>query len=231
MSVRTFDPRPEVRLLILCARTRLAPEVAGQIRELLAAELDWNYVIRAALHHGLMPLLCHHLGAVAPEAVLPPAWEHLQRLFHTNACQNLVLTTELLRLLTLFESHGIAAIPYKGPALAVTLYGDLSLRQFDDLDILIGQQDALEAAALLRAQNYRPLFSLPPRKRAIFLRREMAFVHPNGRNIVELHWGITERHFTFARDAGDFRDRLQPVSLGERTVLGLSPDDSAYDLD
>jgi len=36
----------------------------------------------------------------------------------------------LLKLLDLFENHGIPAVPFKGPVLASSIYGDLSLRQF-----------------------------------------------------------------------------------------------------
>ena len=33
--------------------------------------------------------------------------------------------------------QGIAAIPYKGPVLAAAVYGNLALRTFSDLDILV----------------------------------------------------------------------------------------------
>jgi len=50
---------------------------------------------------------------------------------------NFFLTKELLELLTLFEAHCIPASPYKGPALAIMAYGNLALRQFSDLNILV----------------------------------------------------------------------------------------------
>ncbi|HEY3839236.1 MAG TPA: nucleotidyltransferase family protein, partial [Bryobacteraceae bacterium] len=58
---------------------------------------------------------------------------------------NMTLTAELFRILGLFNKSGIEVIPFKGPTLAVAAYGDLSLRMFADLDILVSEQD-LDAA-------------------------------------------------------------------------------------
>ena len=47
------------------------------------------------------------------------------------------LTRELARIMACLENHSVDAIPYKGPALAQAIYGDVAMRQFSDLDILI----------------------------------------------------------------------------------------------
>jgi hypothetical protein len=44
-------------------------------------------------------------------------------------------------------------VPFKGPALAVQAYGDLSLRQYDDLDLLIHEADVPRAYQLLIANG------------------------------------------------------------------------------
>ena len=80
------------------------------------------------------------------------------------------LTGELLRLLDLFEQNQIPAVPYKGPALGVAIYGKLSLRQFADLDILIPEKDVWKATDLLINRGYRAHFVIPQRKQASFIR-------------------------------------------------------------
>jgi len=87
-----------------------------------------------------------------PKAVLA----ELRRLDRDNAVRNWHSTAALLKLLKLFESHHIPAIPLKGPALAALLYGDVSQRQFNDLDILVRERDLLAAGALLVSQGYTP---------------------------------------------------------------------------
>jgi hypothetical protein len=97
----------------------------------------------------------------------------------------------------LFEAHGIPAIPYKGPTLAATAYGDVTLRQFSDLDILIQKEDLERARDLMMAIGYQPHidlsdFSVP---HYIKSRNELSFLRRDGRVAVELQWEITPHYF------------------------------------
>jgi hypothetical protein len=47
----------------------------------------------------------------------------------------------LLRILALLSENRIETVPFKGPALAVQAYGDLSLRTISDLDFLVHTKD------------------------------------------------------------------------------------------
>ena len=93
--------RPEVRLLLYCARTRLDAERVEQIRTLLRGDIDWQYLIRMAHAQGMMPLLHRSLHTGCPEAVPKVISAQLQRHFHTNAFHNRFLTRELLKILKL----------------------------------------------------------------------------------------------------------------------------------
>ena len=81
--------------------------------------------------------------------------EELREHFYANAGRNLFLAKELIKLLHLFSAHEISAIPYKGPVLAVSVYGNLAFREFGDLDILVRERDYQTAQHLLSAQGYR----------------------------------------------------------------------------
>ena len=50
----TSDMCPEAELLICCARTRMNPERAEQIKALLQNDIDWAYLSRMALLHGMV---------------------------------------------------------------------------------------------------------------------------------------------------------------------------------
>src|SRR5712692_1266149 len=126
--------RPEDVLLLYCARTRLDSGKAERLRALLNEKLDWLYLCETAMQHGMAPLVYCHLNTVAPEAV-PVTWrEFLRILIEDNARRALGLTARLFRVLEIFEANGILAVPYKGPALAALVYGNLALREFVDLD-------------------------------------------------------------------------------------------------
>src|SRR5829696_2399929 len=127
--------RPEFELLFCCARTRTDRKMEERIRELLRRGPEWEYLLRIAAGHGIVPLLQLNLSTVCPDAVPATVSEYLRQLFLANTRRNLLLTGELLRLLSAFETQGLPVVPYKGPTLSVLAYGDLALRQFNDLDL------------------------------------------------------------------------------------------------
>src|ERR1700685_4633237 len=132
-------PSPEKQLLVCCARTKLTPAGATAIREILAGPLDWDYLLWEAEENSITRLLDRHLAAVAPGAGPAAAQEQLKKTCRANTVRCLYLTAELFNILRLFQSQNIPAIPYKGPVLAAQAYGDIALREFEGLDIILGQ--------------------------------------------------------------------------------------------
>ena len=220
-------PRPEVELLLCCARTCMDAERAEHIKALLRKEIEWSYLLRIADLHGVMPLLYRSLHTICPDTVPQAMLERLRKYFHANALRNRMLTEELLKLLHLFEEHEISAIPYKGPALAVSAYGNLTLRRFYDLDILVHKHNLLRVKHLLVSQGYHlPLTSI---QEAYFYRHRYhyAFVREDDkvRAYVEIHWAFTRRSWSFPCDPEHLWKRLEPVSLAGRTVFTFHPED------
>ena len=219
--------RPEDELILCCARVREDPERAAQIRVLLQGGMDWAYVLRAARGHGMAPLLFWHLNATRPEAVPTAVLDLLRSDFYANNLRNLLLTGELLRLLNVFEGRGIPAIPYKGPVLAAVAYGNLALRQFIDLDILVHKQDVSRARELLISLGYRPDHQLTRGQEAALFRteRQYVFTHEDKGSKVELHWAIMPRFLSVSLDPERLWKRLERVSLGGDSVPTLSAED------
>src|SRR5262245_12355567 len=114
---------PEIELLLCCARTYMNTESTLRSKALLRENLDWTALLQTAVRHGVMPLLYWHLNGIGPEAVPHTSLELLRDCFHANALHDSMLTRALLTLLRLLQTHGIPAIPYKGPVLATAVYG------------------------------------------------------------------------------------------------------------
>jgi hypothetical protein len=131
----------EIDILLSYARPQITPERAATIREALQNGIDLGYLFRVAGRHGLMSLLHHRLNAICPESIPGALLNKLKTRFHANLAHNLFLTAELLKLLSIFENDAILAVPFKGPILASSLYGNLSFREFSDLDILIHKKN------------------------------------------------------------------------------------------
>src|SRR4029453_7722423 len=93
--------RPEIALLLYCARTRVDSEHVEQIRTLLREDINWQYLMQAAQAQGVTPLLYRSLQTNCREAVPQTFLSQLRRHFHANALHNLFLASELLKIFRL----------------------------------------------------------------------------------------------------------------------------------
>src|SRR3989442_3875618 len=110
--------------------------------------MDWEWLLRSRHPQGLLPLLYRRLGS-RPDSVPAAIRGALREGFEANARRALRLTAELLRLHEQLASRGVTVIPYKGPVLAASVYGDLALRPFSDLEFLVHRRDADRAEHVL----------------------------------------------------------------------------------
>src|SRR5690349_17810454 len=127
---------PEARLLIECARLQRTPASDNAPCAPLGARIDWGLFLSLAEDHGLRPMAHRHLASQSgnpPRDVLVTLWAAQEMCARKNAA----LTCELARVVNALEDAGVPALPYKGPLLAHALYGDVALREFGDLDILV----------------------------------------------------------------------------------------------
>src|SRR5215470_5053411 len=221
----------EIELLLCCARTHLDAQTLERTKVLLQQPIDWQHLTRIALMHGVMPLLYRSLRKISPEAIPANSLDQLRKYFQANVQHSIFLTAELLKLLTLFENNDIEAIPFKGPVLAASVYQDLSLRQFGDLDILVHKEDVASAVGLILSHGYRggaeddnPLEN-DHEDVAYLGPRYYTFFHPDRRVRVDLQWRVAEQYFSFSLDKEQLWRRLVAVSIGGRAVLTFAPTD------
>lgn len=215
----------ETALLVACARARLDPATANRVRDLSQAVRDWSTVLELGRRHRLVPLLHLHLTAAADDAI--PEWVRatLREEFSSNAARNLTLALELLAVTDLLQSHGIRALPYKGPTVAQCIYGSLAARQMKDLDILLLPEDVDRAVSLLETREYEAMTRVLPGARRLGLEYQCVLVRPCDETIIELHWSIVPRSMAPAVALDDlWPGRLNTAILG-RTVPSPSHED------
>jgi hypothetical protein len=224
---RAADLRPEWQLLRETARVSPDSVRRERVGALLRLPLDWTWLRRTAAGHGTTALLWWHLNRADPAAVPEPIRDDLRRWFHDNACRNLLLTGDLLRLLELFASHAVRAVPFKGPTLAAYAYGNLALRQFVDLDLLLDPADLPRARRLLEQEGYRTGLPLPPAEEDAYLASigQVPFVKDGRSRMVELHARIAPRDFHFPLGLERLWPRLRPLSLNGKEVAALAGED------
>jgi hypothetical protein len=221
-------PSAEYEMLLACARSRMDEQHAAVIRERSQSALDWNALAALGRRHSLFPLLYRHLAAVVPQAVPSETLDRLKELYQGNAARNLFLLGELANVLRALSDDGIRAIPYKGPLLAMIAYGDLSLRRFVDLDVIVRKDDVEHAMATLTRLGYRlhPVVSPAQQEFLIRTQYDLVFKRDDGRLIVELHWEAAPRLFAPELAAEHLWRQATSRPIGGSEVLMLSPEDT-----
>jgi hypothetical protein len=220
---KALEIRDEFHLLLLCARTRIEPQQREQIRALALKQLDWEFILGKARSHALVPLLYRNLSEYCADQVPSAILQQLESDHKANAKRNLALTEELIRVLRILETEDISAVPYKGPALAALAYGDITLRRFCDLDIVIRPRDIIPAKSLLISHGYQwhPLkWQIKGRNEARTFRiwHEYSFYHTDNKVSIDLHWRISPRRFPFNIDLDGLWDNLDSARLLDQDI-------------
>lgn len=128
--------------------TRLA------IESLLQSELDWDTFLDLVFDHRVLPLVHRQIEAHYTDLFPADIRAELADEMFENTARNMVLSQKLLAAIALLDTHGIPALAFKGPALAMMVYGDISLRMFSDLDILVPSDRFLDAKTVLMEAGY-----------------------------------------------------------------------------
>jgi hypothetical protein len=216
----------EAALVLCCATTAVTPPRTAQASELARQVRNWDRVVEIAKGHTVLPLVHRYLNLECQAAVPADGMAKLRTQWQFIALYNRRLTAELLRLMGLLKTSGIAAVTFKGPVLAAMAYGSIELRQFSDLDVLVRQADLPRVAEILTAQGY-----LSPHTRreglatGYFQENEDAFFAAGGMGAVDVHWKITPRSFRFAPDEEAFWRKAQTVDLELGAVMAIAPED------
>ncbi len=215
--------QPELELLLYCLRPQPDPT---RLKLLAAEPLNWDYLIDLAFGQGVLPLFFSSLEAICPEQVPPVHFERLRQLFKLNLINTLSLSGELTRLAPQFDKAKILFLVLKGPTLAQMAYGDITLRQYTDLDLLVKENQLQAARKLLITDGFRPKPDLTPFLQAKYtrLRYEQDYWKAGGNSLVDLHWSVLPRGFSFSPDPLIVWDKPCQIEVAGAQVWTLSPE-------
>jgi hypothetical protein len=228
---KVLERRPENELLFAVARRELEPRDVVEVRELVREQLDWDYVIATASSHGLLPLLQKNVAKVAAGAATDLVPGHvlsrLKRESVANSQSVLHLIGKQLAAYRLLRDRGMRVAIFKGAVLAQMAYGEVSLRQAGDIDMLIDREQFAEARSLLESLGYEMAPPLTDAQLASHLsfHCEIPFMRDDWFTIVDLHWGLAPRSFVFGLAADEVMSRLREVSLSGATVATFCDED------
>jgi hypothetical protein len=220
--------RPELELILCCARTRVDETSAGHIRALLRGGLNWSDVVATAFQHHVASFLYENLRLTG-EGLVPTVWLDSMRQYARESSRlALLLLSELLRIHEIFEAEQLLLIPYKGPVLSWLAYHSLTGRTFIDLDFVLEQEHIPRATALLQSAGFSAAFE--PQEalagRSGHPPGQYGFFRGATRAQVELHTEQTLRYFPVPLDFEKLSRRLITIEIAGRKMRTFSVEDT-----
>ena len=181
-------------------------------------EIDWQALLAACDYHQVAPSVfgrLQELGVPTPSPVIQSLRERLYRI----AAYNHFLAERLVRWVSRLEQEGIRALVLKGPAVAIAAYGDLSLRQYEDIDLLVRRDQVGRAVEMLLAQGFEPVRGHTGRHKSVDRYHEVTLQAPGGSYTVDLHWQLAPPYASrFGPAVSEVWERAEPLPLPHGTV-------------
>ena len=215
--------RNEIRALLLnCLHEEAGRVSAADLRQLSAA--DWRTLRVLAIKKRVGPLLYARLTERGLDhAVAPDVMERLHKQYEHISLQTLRLYAEINKLARMVHDDDVPIILLKGAYLAAEVYGNIALREMNDLDILVRRRDLAKVGDALVALGYTPQRSYRLSELSVGLHLPR-YVNP-GAAAFEVHWNITPSDLHYSIDTKDLWERAVPATIAGVAVLGLSPED------
>lgn len=225
--------RPEYRLLLCCARTKLSKDNADKVRKLVNDGLDWDYVLQMGKSHGLTPLLYYHLHQIKYDHQIPqPIMNQLHDIYYGNLARNTPLSYELDKILNVFEKKGIPVVVLRGLALAQTIYKNIALRVTADIDLLVQKKDLSRVAkTFLELKFTSPPWGLITKEYSA----ELCFAKQGAREgkypgstSIDVHQDLTSSirlKEVIKTDTERVIKRARPVRIKDVDILVMVPED------
>lgn len=217
--------RYEHDILICCARIRASDHHLEKLLNLLAQDVDWQYLFHLCFHNRIRPLfantLTHHLQEHIPDNVNAS----LQAYLLENMQRNLSLSSELVAILSKFGEKNIKILPLKGVTLADQIYGNISLREIGDLDLLVTEELIKEGIRILESLGYEKLPSQGEGSELGQKKHHYNLVNWERDVFVELHWNLADsQHSTMNNKYMLWNDLSDHVLQGQHVYVPRNED-------
>ncbi len=209
----------EIILIIECCKT--SPDF-GLIEKKVSQVQNWDEFIPLVYSHGVFPLVYKILKNYDDKIPFEKL-SFMKQTYMDLVKENMLMTSELIKVSKLLEENGIKSIAFKGPTLSQLAYGDIISRQYVDLDVLIEEKDLLKTAKILEKESYVPLkpIELLENKKYIESDNDYSFMTSNDVHI-ELHWKLFREKIAKHMDMKSYYSNKSKVKINNENINTLS---------
>lgn len=190
---------------------------------MLRRGIDHQALISLAAGHGVRPCLLDCLGELSWENVPDDAQADLEHFRQSHLLKSLNLAGELHRLVVSLSDRSIPFVAFKGPTLALALYGSLAGREYNDVDVIVPERRIDDAEDAIGTMGYAsPQGDRTFRRAFLASQRQYAFIRADDGAAIDLHWGFCGTHVPFPVAPDEIWDDPALLSVGGREVPVLS---------
>ncbi len=205
----------EIRFLIACCQTNLSREDIQAIHSYQLTITNYQSLITAATQHGILPLVYKTLKSLNAEILT-----ELKTLYMSISQRNMLMSAELIRIMKLLKKNNIEALVFKGPVLSQMAYGDITLRQYVDLDVLVRKEDIHRVDSLLKELGYKRVIKLTENQEKLWLilKHDMSFYHPQNGIYFEMHWSLLDEDYPIQMNQQVLWEDPQTVNINGNEI-------------
>ncbi len=214
-----------LKFLITCCQAEQSEEniifIINYISDKNESQLD--DLISLSAKHGILPLFYKTIKKISIEnksIISPTFFAKLKALYIGISQRNMLMSAELIRIMKLFEKHNIEALAFKGPVLSQMAYGDITLRQYGDLDILIKKKDRESMMSIILQAGYIPEISLGKGTKETFFNcvNVIGFHHPGSHVRIEVHWELLSVNYAIDWEEATLWKKTESIQINRHTL-------------
>jgi hypothetical protein len=162
------------KIILLSAKVQPTQEEIKALGDALVEVRDWEALQSLLIAQGVGPLFYKKLSLLANAGLVPAVCrEKLKQSSFLTLSRGMLQYNVFRKMTEVLQGCGIPFLLLKGAYLAEKLYGDIALRQFSDIDVLIKEADGEQAQRVLREAGCRS----EDYAMAAFLRKNVGFEH------------------------------------------------------
>lgn len=179
---------------------------------------NWDDFINLSYSHGVFPLvydsLKKHKNIFSNDLYLKIKSINMGIVKH-----NMLMTSELINILKIFDKNMIEVIPFKGPVLSQLAYNNIISRQYVDLDIFIKEKDLEKAYEVLKSNEFISTLDKQFINNQLFLKKNSDIEFVNKKNVsIELHWKLFRNQFLSNINSAEIYKYINTIYINKNRI-------------
>jgi len=218
---------PQDHIILLSAKIHPSMKELETLKAQLALVADWDEVVLNVIERGMGPLFYTKLSKLSNHTFIADVnKEQLKQIYYWTLSRGMLMYSVFTKAVKALNANGIKVIVLKGAYLSEKLYGDIALRQFSDIDLLVNEEFGVKCIKILEQIGFKPFGN------SVYdmIREHTGIVHYlpmvlNGVSI-EIHIRLHLKSNNYNIKVNEFIASAIPVNISDVNVYALN----TYDL-